>query len=113
MQPKEQVDYAAFEQLDIRIGTVVDVQPFPKARNPSWKVQVDLGELGTRWSSAQITAYTPKQLIGTQVCCVVNFGPRNIAGFQSEVLVLGVTGADGMIILLSPRSPAPDGNSLH
>ncbi len=113
MQVKEQVDYAAFERLDIRIGTVLDVQPFPKARNPSWKVQIDLGELGTRWSSAQITAYTPEQLIGTQVCCVVNFAPRNIAGFQSEVLILGVTGGDGMIILLSPRSPAPDGNPLH
>lgn len=113
MQIRDQVDYAAFEQLDIRVGTVVDVQPFPKARAPSWKLQVDLGEMGTRWSSAQITTYSPEQLIGTQVCCVVNFAPRNIAGFQSEVLILGVTGADGMIILLSPRSPAPDGNPLH
>lgn len=113
MDTKEQVDYAAFERLDIRIGTVLDVQPFPKARNPSWKVQIDLGELGTRWSSAQITAYTPEQLIGSQVCCVVNFAPRNIAGFQSEVLVLGVTGDDGMIILLSPRSSAPEGNPIH
>ncbi|WP_347303564.1 tRNA-binding protein [Croceibacterium sp. TMG7-5b_MA50] len=113
MQAKDQVDYAAFERLDIRIGTVVDVQPFPKARNPSWKVQVDFGELGTRWSSAQITAYTPEQLVGTQVCCVVNFAPRNIAGFLSEVLILGVTGDDGMIVLLSPRSPAPAGNPVH
>ena len=113
MQIKDQVDYATFDRLDIRIGTVLDVQPFAKARNPSWKVQIDLGVLGTRWSSAQITAYAPEQLIGSQVCCVVNFAPRNIAGFQSEVLILGVTGADGMIVLLSPRCPAPAGNPLH
>jgi tRNA-binding protein len=98
------ITYDDFAKVDLRIGRVVEVQPFPKARNPSWKVRVDLGpELGEKWSSAQITNYAADDLIGTQVVCVCNFPPRNIAGFLSEVLILGAPDADGRVILLSPR----------
>ena len=98
------ITYDDFAKVDLRIGRVVEVQPFPKARNPSWKVRVDLGpDLGEKWSSAQITNYSADELVGTQVVCVCNFPPRNIAGFMSEVLILGAPDADGKIILLSPR----------
>ncbi|TNE42280.1 MAG: tRNA-binding protein [Sphingomonadales bacterium] len=109
---KDEAQFDDFARLDIRIGTVIAVEPFPRARNPSYKVQVDFGAIGTRWSSAQITGYAPEDLIGTQVCCVVNFAPRNIAGFQSEILILGTPGADGRIVLVSPRTPAPEGAPL-
>lgn len=95
-----------FFAVDIRVGRIVAVEPFPKARNPSWKVQVDLGPLGMKWSSAQITNYTEGELVGTLVVCVCNFPPRNIAGFPSEVLILGAPDADGRVILLSPRKTA-------
>ncbi|MFT0891795.1 tRNA-binding protein [Pseudochelatococcus sp. G4_1912] len=110
---KSQVVYDDFAKLDIRVGRVVEVQPFPKARNPSYKIAVDLGELGIKWSSAQITSYAIEDLIGIQVVCVVNFPPRNIAGFQSQVLILGVENAKGDIILLSPRSEVPKGNAIY
>lgn len=97
------ITYDDFAKVELRVGRVLDVQPFPKARNPSWKVRVDLGEIGEKWSSAQITNYTAEQLLGTLVVCVCNFPPRNIAGFMSEVLILGAPDADGKIILLSPR----------
>lgn len=102
------ITYDDFAKIDLRVGRVLEVQPFPKARNPSWKVRVDLGEFGEKWSSAQITNYTAEQLVGTLVVCVCNFPPRNIAGFMSEVLILGAPDADGKIILLSPRK-AGDG----
>lgn len=95
-----------FFAVDIRIGRIVAVEPFPKARNPSWKVQVDLGPLGVKWSSAQIKNYAAEELIGSLVACVCNFPPRNIAGFNSEVLILGAPDAQGQVILLSPRKTA-------
>lgn len=95
--------YDDFTRLNLRVGRIVEVQPFPKARNPSWKVRVDLGEFGEKWSSAQITNYTTEQLVGSLVVCVCNFAPRNIAGFMSEVLILGAPDADNRVILLSPR----------
>lgn len=101
--PSLPITYDDFAKIDLRVGRVLEVQPFPKARNPSWKVRVDLGDLGEKWSSAQITNYTAEQLVGTLVVCVCNFPPRNIAGFMSEVLILGAPDADGKIILLSPR----------
>jgi tRNA-binding protein len=101
--PSPSITYDDFAKVDLRVGRVLDVQPFPKARNPSWKVRLDLGELGEKWSSAQITNYTADQLIGSLVVCVCNFPPRNIAGFLSEVLILGAPDADNKIILLSPR----------
>ncbi|CAH1661432.1 hypothetical protein CHELA41_22062 [Hyphomicrobiales bacterium] len=109
---KPEAVYDDFAKLDIRIGRIVHVEPFPRARNPSYKVAVDLGELGIRWSSAQITSYTPDQLTGTDVACVVNFAPRNIAGFQSEILILGARNALGHVILLTPRSDVARGETV-
>lgn len=109
---KPQIDFTDFEKLDLRIGRVIDVQPFPRARNPSFKVTVDLGELGTRRSSAQIVHYAPEALIGTHVVCVCNFAPRNIAGFLSEVLILGARDVAGNVVLLSPRSEVPLGEAI-
>lgn len=103
---KTEITYDDFLKLEMRVGRIVEVQDFPRARNPSYKVAVEFGELGTRWSSAQITNYTPEQLIGRQVVCVVNFPPRNIAGFQSEILIMGVPNAAGQTILLQPESVA-------
>ena len=95
--------YDDFTRLNLRVGCIIEVQPFPKARNPSWKVRLDLGDLGEKWSSAQITNYTAEQLVGSLVVCVCNFAPRNIAGFMSEVLILGAPDAGNRVILLSPR----------
>jgi len=103
--------YDDFTRLNLRVGRIVEVQPFQKARNPSWKVRVDLGELGEKWSSAQITNYTAEQLVGSLVVCVCNFAPRNIAGFMSEVLILGAPDADNRVILLSPRKDSA-GNDI-
>ncbi|MBB3811018.1 tRNA-binding protein [Pseudochelatococcus contaminans] len=110
---KPEVAYDVFASLDIRAGRIVEVQPFPRARNPSYKVAVDLGSLGIRWSSAQITSYAADELVGTQVVCITNFAPRNIAGFQSQVLILGVADEAGNVILLSPRSEVPKGNPVY
>lgn len=104
--PSAPITYDDFAKIDLRVGRVAEVLPFPKARNPSWKVRVDLGELGEKWSSAQITNYAAEQLVGTLVVCVCNFPPRNIAGFMSEVLILSAPDAGGKIILLSPRKDA-------
>jgi tRNA-binding protein len=112
-EAKPTISYDQFAAVDLRIGRVLEVQPFPKARNPSWKVRVDLGTLGEKWSSAQITNYSAEQLVGTQVVCVCNFAPRNIAGFMSEVLILGVADADGNVILLSPRSAIAPGEKVY
>src|SRR5438132_7777875 len=103
--------YAEFERLNLRIGRILEVQPFPKARKPAWKVRVDLGELGEKWSSAQITNYTADQLVGSLVVCICNFAPRNIGGFMSEVLILGAPDADNRVILLSPRKDSA-GNDI-
>lgn len=96
------IAYDDFARIDLRVGRIMAVEPFPKARNPSWKVEVDLGELGRKWSSAQITNYAADELVGRLVVCVCNFPPRNIAGFMSEILILGAADADGRVILLKP-----------
>jgi len=111
--PTPQITYDQFAAVEMRVARVLEVQPFPKARKPSWKVRLDLGPLGERWSSAQITSYTAEQLIGTLVVCVCNFPPRNIAGFMSEVLILGAADADGNVILLSPRSAVAPGERVY
>ncbi len=103
-EPVPVAEFIDFQKIDIRVGRVVEVQPFPRARNPSCKVAVDLGALGIKWSSAQITSYAPDELLGSQVVCVCNFAPRNIAGFASEVLILGARNDQGNVIVLSPRS---------
>jgi tRNA-binding protein len=102
------VDFAA---LDMRVGTVTAAEPFPEARKPSIKLTIDFGpELGVKRSSAQITVhYSPEQLVGRQVIAAVNLGTRRIAGFASEVLVLGATPAPGEVVLLMPDRHVPDG----
>jgi tRNA-binding protein len=98
---KPPIVYDDFSKIDIRIGRIVAVKPFERARNPSYKVEVDFGPRGRKWSSAQITNYSEAELIGRLVACVVNMPPRNIAGFQSEVLILGARNARSEVILLS------------
>jgi tRNA-binding protein len=98
---KTQIQFSDFEKIDIRIGTVIKVENFEKARNPSYKLWIDFGELGIKKSSAQLTTlYKLEDLIGKQICAVVNFEPRQIADFMSEVLVLGAVGANKEVTLL-------------
>ncbi len=106
--------YEEFEHIDIRVGTVRDAQPYPEARKPAIKLWIDFGgELGVKRSSAQLTVhYTPEQLIGRQVCAVVNFKPRQIGTFMSEVLTLGMPDADGAVVLVSPDQTVPPGGKL-
>jgi tRNA-binding protein len=103
-----------FNALDIRVGTVVEASPFPEARKPSIKLVIDFGaELGQLRSSAQLTKhYTPADLVGRQVVAVVNFPPRRIAGYNSEVLVLGAMPAPDDVILLALERPAPTGSRI-
>lgn len=103
-----------FDRLDIRAGTIVDAQPFPEARKPSIRLWVDFGgTIGVKRSAAQITVhYAPDRLIGRQVMAVVNFAPRRIAGFESEVLVLGVPDENGAVVLVKPDLRVPDGGRM-
>jgi tRNA-binding protein len=113
VSPKPEASYEAFQSLDIRIGRVAQVQPFPRARNPSYKVEIDFGpEIGTRWSGAQITRYTPEELVGRTVVCVVNFAPRNIAGFKSEVLIMGARNEAGEVVVLTTESAVVNGGEV-
>lgn len=102
-----------FMKLDIRVGTIVSAKVFEKARRPAYQLEVDLGEeIGVKKSSAQITDhYTPEELIGKQVMAVVNFPPRQIANFMSEVLVLG-TYSEGGVILIGPERQVKNGDKL-
>lgn len=110
----DQITFNDFERVEIRVGTVVDAQPFPEARKPAIKLWVEFGGgLGVRKSSAQITKhYSPDRLIGRQVLAVVNFPPRQIGSFQSEVLVLGVPDEAGEVVLLRPDLRVPDGGRM-
>lgn len=109
------IDYKEFERIDLRIGTIIDSKAFPKARKPSYKIWVDLGEeIGVKKSSAQVTYYYSKEeLIGKQVICVCNFAPRQIADFMSEVLITGFMSEEGGIALASVDRLIPNGSKLH
>ena len=109
-----EISWEDFEKIDIRVGKVVEVEPFPEARTPALKLVVDFGEeIGRKQTSAQITAhYEPEALVGRQVIAVVNFPPKRIAGFKSEVLVLGVPDENGEVVLLSPDQKAPLGGRM-
>ena len=109
------ITYDDFLNVDIRVGTVTDAQPFPEARKPAIKLWIDFGaEIGTKKTSAQITAhYTPEALIGRQVMAVVNFPPRQIGPFMSEVLTLGVMDPDGEVVLITPDQTVPNGARMH
>lgn len=114
MPIKPEASYEAFQQLDIRIGKVAEVLPFPRARNPSYKVAVDFGgDIGVKWSSAQITRYQPDELVGRTVVCIVNFAPRNIAGFKSEVLIMGAQNEAGEVVVLTTESPVVIGGEVY
>ncbi len=107
---KPEVGPEPFEVLDLRIGRVVGVEDFPEARRPAYKLTVDFGPvLGRRHTSAQVTNYTPEQLLGRQVVGALNLGERRIAGFVSEFLVLGGLEADGTVRLLQPDAALPEG----
>jgi tRNA-binding protein len=108
------VSYAEFDAVDIRVGTVVKAEPFPEARKPAIKLVIDFGPaIGHKKSSAQITAhYTPEQLIGRQVAAVVNFPPRQIGPFMSEVLTLGFEDEQGRVVLIAPDQRVPNGMKL-
>jgi len=108
------ISYDDFEKVEMRVGAIVEVQDFPRARNPSYKVRVSFGaEIGEKWSSAQITRYSKDELIGKQVIAVVNFAPKNIAGFMSECLILGVSMDDGSVSILTPSRPAVIGGRVY
>jgi tRNA-binding protein len=110
----EQINYAAFEAVDIRVGTIVEAKRFPEARKPAVKLTIDFGpEIGVKKSSAQLTVhYRPDQLLGRQVCAVVNFPPRQIGPFISEVLTLGMPDEDGAVVLVRPDLRVPNGGKL-
>jgi tRNA-binding protein len=112
--PTPQISFDQFLAVDIRVGTIIAAEPFPQARKPALKLTVDFGAgLGTRKSSAQITQnYQPAALIGRQVAAVVNFPPRQIGKFMSEVLVLGFPDAQGNVVLFAPDHRVPDGARL-
>lgn len=110
-----EITFDDFLNVDIRVGTVVQAEPYPEARNPAFKLWVDFGEeIGVKKSSAQITVhYSPEALIGTQVMAVVNFPPRQIGRFMSEILVLGLSDENGDIVLLRPDRLVPAGGRMH
>ncbi len=113
--PVPQITYDDFRRVDIRVGTITAVEPFPEARRPAVKLTIDFGTvIGTRRSSAQIVAhYKPGELVGRQVAAVVNFPRKQIGKFMSEVLVLGFPDASGEVVMIAPDKPVPNGGRLY
>jgi tRNA-binding protein len=108
-----EITWGDFEKVEIRVGTVVRAEPFPEARKPAYKLWIDLGPLGERRSSAQITdRYRPEELLGRQVVCVVNFPPKRIGPFMSEVLVLGAYADGDTVVLLRPDQDVERGTRI-
>jgi len=109
----EYITYDDFEKVDIRSGTIISVEDFPKARNPAYQLKIDFGNLGIKKSSAQITGlYKKEDLLEQQVIAVVNFKPKQIANFMSECLVLGIYNNDNQVVLLQPNLKVPNGGRL-
>ena len=108
------ITFADFERVDIRVGTIIGVEPFPEARKPAFKLRIDFGnDIGVKKSSAQITVhYAAEGLLGRQVAAVVNFPPRQIGPFMSEVLTLGFPDANGGVVLIGPSQTVPNGGKL-
>ncbi len=108
------ISYDQFDAVDIRVGTVIEAEPFPEARKPAIKLRIDFGgALGIKKSSAQLTVhYTPDRLVGRQIVAVVNFAPRQIGKYMSEVLVLGVPDENGAVVLLHPDLKVPDSGKM-
>ena len=108
------IDFDQFLAVEMRVGRVTAVEDFPEARKPAWKLTIDFGdEIGTKRSSAQITNYSREELEGRRVVAVVNFPPRQIGPFMSEVLTLGAADSDGRVILLQPDADVPLGARIH
>jgi tRNA-binding protein len=112
--PAAQITYGDFEKIDIRVGTIVTAEPFPQARKPAYKLTIDFGKaIGIKKSSAQITVnHGLGELVGRQVLAVVNFPPRQIGPFMSEVLTLGLPDAEGAVMLIGPAGKVPDGGRM-
>ena len=107
------ITWSDFEKVEIHVGTVLTAERFPEAKNPAYKLTVDFGALGVRQTSAQITKrYDPDQLVGRQVLAVTNFPPKKIAGFTSEVLVLGAVPGVGDVVLVAPNEDVPNGTRV-
>jgi tRNA-binding protein len=109
-----EISYADFDKVDIRVGTIIAAEPFPEARKSAFKLKIDFGpNIGVKKSSAQITKhYTAEDLIGCQVAAVINFPPRQIGPFMSEVLTLGFPDAEGGVVLIGPSQTVPNGGKL-